>query len=134
VRSLLPPYSDFLLHDVGTGDGIAIALVEHYGLPREVVRAAHQATPLPLRLFRALDALMNRQGFSAKAVHDGRNKIRTAPLWGLRTHARLMHDGQSVQLEEAIVRHKGEAEQVTKKFVRLTPQQKADLLSFLSSL
>jgi CxxC motif-containing protein (DUF1111 family) len=25
------PYSDFLLHDVGTGDGIAIAAVEHYG-------------------------------------------------------------------------------------------------------
>src|ERR1700741_5308136 len=28
------PYSDFLLHDVGTGDGIAIALVEHFGRER----------------------------------------------------------------------------------------------------
>src|SRR5579864_5622560 len=28
------PYSDFLLHDVGTGDGISIALVEHFGRER----------------------------------------------------------------------------------------------------
>ena len=28
------PYSDFLLHNVGTGDGIAIALVEHFGRER----------------------------------------------------------------------------------------------------
>src|ERR1700719_2159439 len=28
------PYSDFLLHDVGTGDGIPIALVEHFGRER----------------------------------------------------------------------------------------------------
>jgi CxxC motif-containing protein (DUF1111 family) len=25
------PYSDFLLHDVGTGDGISIAVMEHFG-------------------------------------------------------------------------------------------------------
>src|SRR5438309_11424009 len=25
------PFGDFLLHDVGTGDGIAVAMVEHYG-------------------------------------------------------------------------------------------------------
>ena len=28
------PYSEFLLHDVGTGDGIPIALVEHFGRKR----------------------------------------------------------------------------------------------------
>jgi hypothetical protein len=25
------PYSDFLLHDIGTGNGIVIAMEEHYG-------------------------------------------------------------------------------------------------------
>ena len=28
------PYSNFLLHDVGTRDGIAIVLVEHFGRER----------------------------------------------------------------------------------------------------
>ena len=34
-----------------------------------------------------------------------RNKIRTAPLWGLRTRTRLMHDGQSLTIRDAILRH-----------------------------
>src|SRR5882724_4179644 len=44
------PYSDFLLHNVGTGDGIPIALIEHFGRERvqrrmrelETSRAAQQ--------------------------------------------------------------------------------------------
>jgi hypothetical protein len=60
--------------------------------------------------------------------------FRTAPLWGLRTHSRLMHDGDSVRLEDAIARHKGEASEVTQKFLRLTPREQEDVLSFLNSL
>ena len=42
------PYSDFLLHDVGTGDGIPIALVEHFGRERiekrmRELEASHEA-------------------------------------------------------------------------------------------
>jgi len=37
-------------------------------------------------------------------------KLRTAPLWGLRTRNRLMHDGNSLTLENAIERHNGEAD------------------------
>ncbi len=33
------PYSDFLLHDVGTGDGMVVPMVEHYG------RKMYQITP-----------------------------------------------------------------------------------------
>ncbi len=128
------PYSDFLLHDVGTGDGIAIAVVEHYAVPAASVQALYKSKQSAQVSFDDVDKVMNRRGFSYKAVHDGRNKIRTAPLWGLRTHSRLMHDGDSVRLGEAIARHKGEASDVTKKFHRLTPTEQKDLLSFLDSL
>jgi len=128
------PYSDFLLHDVGTGDGIAIAVVEHYAVPAASVQALYKSKPSAQVSFDEVDKVMNRRGFSYKAVHDGRNKIRTAPLWGLRTHSRLMHDGDSVRLRDAINRHKGEASEVTQKFHRLTPTEQKDLLSFLNSL
>src|SRR5580700_8608459 len=128
------PYSDFLLHDVGTGDGIAIAVVEHYAVPAASVQALYKSKPSAQVSFDEVDKVMNRRGFSYKAVHDGRNKIRTAPLWGLRTHSRFMHDGDSVRLRDAINRHKGEASEVTQKFHRLTPTEQKDLLSFLNSL
>ncbi len=72
---------------------------------------------------------MNRRGFPYKAVEDGRNKIRTAPLWGLRTHSRFMHDGDSVRLGDAIARHKGEASEVTEKFRRLLQPSKKTCLA-----
>jgi CxxC motif-containing protein (DUF1111 family) len=128
------PYSDFLLHDVGTGDGIAIAIVEHYAVPAESIRALYKPKQSAQVSFDEVDKVMNRAGFSYKAIHDGRNKIRTAPLWGLRMHSRFMHDGDSVRLGDAIARHKGEASEVTRKFLQLTPGAKKDVLSFLNSL
>ena len=35
------------------------------------------------------------------------NKIRTAPLWALRTRNCLMHDGLTFTREDAILRHAG---------------------------
>ena len=98
------PFGDFLLHDIGTGDGI----VETNG---EMTR----------------------------------NMVRTAPLWGLRTRDRLMHDGgssspptndgdQSFTLNEAIQRHGGQAASSRAAFNALTPVQKAQLFKFLKSL
>jgi len=90
---VIHPYSDFLLHDIGTGDGVV------------------QNGPA-----------------------DTATKLRTAPLWGLRTHERLMHDGASGSREQAILRHKGEAAATRTAFTKLTPQQQAQLLTFLDSL
>ena len=98
------PFGDFLLHDIGTGDGI----VEAGGEPT-------------------------------------RNMVRTAPLWGLRTRDRLMHDGgsssppsnsgsQSFTINEAILRHAGQATASTSAYQTLTPLQKAQLIRFLKSL
>jgi CxxC motif-containing protein (DUF1111 family) len=87
------PYGDFLLHDIGTGDGIV------------------QAGPA-----------------------DTANKLRTAPLWGLHVKSRFMHDLESLTLTDAIKRHAGEAEQVTRRFRALSPDQQQQLLTFLKSL
>ena len=92
-NKIIHPYSDFLLHDIKTGDGIV------------------QAGP-----------------------QDTANKLRTAPLWGLRMRPRFMHDLRSLTLENAIERHKGEAENVRERFFDLTEAQQQQLFTFLNSL
>ncbi|HEY0768607.1 MAG TPA: di-heme oxidoredictase family protein [Steroidobacteraceae bacterium] len=107
------PYSDFLLHDVGTGDGIVIATDEHYGKHMYQVKW---------------------KNFSFEACQSSANRMRTAPLWGVRTHPMLMHDGASQTLRDAIVRHRGEAADVTKRFERLSHADQEALVDFLESL
>ena len=92
-NKIIHPYSDFLLHDIETGDGIV------------------QAGP-----------------------QDTANKLRTAPLWGLRMRPRFMHDLKSLTLQDAIERHEGEAEHVIRKFRELSHTEKQQLISFLESL
>ena len=92
-NKIIHPFGDFLLHDVGTGDGIV------------------------------------QNGGQETAV-----KLRTAPLWGLRTRNRLMHDGNSLTLENAIERHNGEADDASDNFRRLPPRQRHALIAFLRSL
>jgi CxxC motif-containing protein (DUF1111 family) len=92
-NKIIHPYSDLLLHDVGTGDGI----VQNGG-------------------------------------PTTRNKIRTPPLWGLRTRGRLLHDGSALSIADAIKRHSGEATNVSKRYVTLSSLEKAKLRSFLNSL
>jgi CxxC motif-containing protein (DUF1111 family) len=87
------PFSDFLLHDIGTGDGI----VQNGG-------------------------------------PDTRNKLRTAPLWGLRTRGRLLHDGSASDLTTAIRRHDGEARFSRERFRDLERNDVRNLIAFLNSL
>ena len=87
------PFSDFLLHDVGTGDGI--------------VQNGGQATA---------------------------NKLRTPPLWGLRTRNRFMHDGLSLTLEDSIRRHRGTSSASTNRFNQLSERQRAQVIRFGRSL
>jgi len=101
------PFSDFLLHDVGTGDGIVIPVEEHFG-----------------RAYREMQPTFNITA----------NRMRTPPLWGVRTRSRLMHDGQSLTFEDAILRHRGEAEGVRKNFRHLSEAEKKQLITFLKSL
>jgi CxxC motif-containing protein (DUF1111 family) len=90
---IIHPFGDFMLHNVGTGDGI----------------------------------VQNGGG-------DTRNLIRTAPLWGLRTRTRLMHDGLTLTPLDAINRHAGQAAGAVSNFNALTASNKSLVLAFLNSL
>src|ERR1700737_135015 len=107
------PYGDFLMHDVGTGDGILQAIPEHYG---------H-------RVFQMMSDYLSKQDFESS-----RNKIRTAPLWGVRLRPRLMHDGASLTLRDAVSRHHGEAAGVLERFKKLKTSDQEAILKFLTSL
>jgi CxxC motif-containing protein (DUF1111 family) len=107
------PYGDFLLHDIGTGDGIVIATEEHYG------KRMHQA---------------QWNNFSLEAHRSTANKIRTAPLWGARLQPMLMHDGASLTFRDAILRHRGEASRVTERYEKLSQADQAAIVEFLKSL
>jgi len=90
---VIHPYSYYLLHSVGTGDGI--------------VQNGPQSTAM---------------------------KVRTTPLWGLRARNRFMHDGLSLTLGDAIVRHRGEAFFVIGMYRGLSPRQRQQMEAFLNSL
>ncbi len=90
-RKLVRLYSDLLLHDVGTGDGIEQA---------------------------------------AAAAEE----IRTPALWGLRFRRPLLHDGTAPTIDDAILKHSGEANSVVNRYRDLSQADKALLLAFLKSL
>jgi len=107
------PYGDFLMHDVGTGDGILQATREHYGN----------------KVFQMMSGYLSKQDFESS-----RNKIRTAPLWGVRLRPRLMHDGASLTLRDSILRHRGEATHASQQFEKLKRQDQEAIIEFLKSL
>jgi CxxC motif-containing protein (DUF1111 family) len=90
---IIHPFSDFLLHDVGTGDGI--------------VQNGGAAT---------------------------RNRLRTPPLWGLRTRGRFMHDALTMSVDAAIRRHAGQATAIRQSFEALSTVNRNRILAFLDSL
>jgi CxxC motif-containing protein (DUF1111 family) len=90
-RKSVPLFSDLLLHDIGTGDGI-----------KQGVAEAEQ--------------------------------MRTPALWGLRLRRPFLHDGSAATIEDAIARHRNEAERSRRSADRLDENQRAALLAFLRSL
>jgi CxxC motif-containing protein (DUF1111 family) len=52
----------------------------------------------------------------------------------VRTKSRFMHDLKSESFEQAILRHQNEASDSISLFKQLTPQERGELLKFLSSL
>jgi CxxC motif-containing protein (DUF1111 family) len=60
--------------------------------------------------------------------------MRTAPLWGMRTRNRLMHDGENILRNDAILRHTNQAENVIENYINLSTNQKNQIITFLNSL
>lgn len=60
--------------------------------------------------------------------------FRTAPLWGVGSTAPYGHDGASLDLDDAIRRHGGEAAQQSRSYAQLPEADRLALLEFLQSL
>jgi CxxC motif-containing protein (DUF1111 family) len=93
------PFSDFLVHDMGT--------------------------------------LGDRIGNSGDSVAVTR-RMRTAPLWGLQSRNKLLHDGRTTDRTAAILAHNGgtsgQGTASANAFQALSGAQKSDLLAFLNTL
>jgi hypothetical protein len=73
----------------------------------------------------------------ADGIRDGdasESEFRTAPLWGLRSRSRYLHDGRARTLRSAIVLHGGEALVAKRRFVTLPQEDRDALLAFLAGL
>src|SRR4030095_227832 len=68
--------------------------------------------------------------------YDGttRTQFLTTPLWGVGSTAPYGHDGRSINLNEVILRHGGEAAAAKDRFTRLEKGEVGMLLDFLNSL
>jgi len=73
------------------------------------------------------DFLLHNVGTGDDIVQNGGQAsadfVRTAPLWGSRTRDRLMHDGESLTRNDAILRHAGEANFVINNYLNLSTTQ-----------
>ena len=96
------------------------------------------------------DLLLHHMGSGLADGIDGKgfgqaigDQFRTAPLWGLSFRAVYLHDGRANNVMQAIEDHfslangtypASEANQVITNFNNLSPQDQADLISFINSL
>src|SRR3989442_2396642 len=81
-----------------------------------------------------LHDICTRDGIVQNGPPNTRNKVRTMPLWGVRTRVEFLHDGRARDLFEAIRLHNEEAEDVRERFNRLSQEEKARIITFLKSL
>ena len=83
------------------------------------------------------DLLLHDMGSLGDGIGQGAaapTEMKTAPLWGLRASAPYLHDGRARTIEEAIRLHEGEGKASRDRFLKLAPNQKAQLIEFLLSI
>jgi hypothetical protein len=132
-----------MLHEIGTGDGIA--QTQHaQRAPRDVSNLEKVPDNIVTQegsvRVQAVPQEGNRRALGDQPVLDQRtvNMIRTAPLWGLRVRPQLLHDGSALTLDEAIRKHKVRSKagdvDLPGNYEKLTDEQKKQLKAFLNSL
>jgi CxxC motif-containing protein (DUF1111 family) len=77
---------------------------------------------------------MGSLGDGIAQADAGPREIRTAPLWGVRLQAVLLHDGSAKNIPEAILRHAGQGAAASSAFAGLNHGQQKALVAFLKSL
>lgn len=98
------------------------------GVPSGIVFA-----PFSDFLLHDMGALGDQIGNTGDSVAVTR-RMRTAPLWGLRSRNKLLHDGRTTDRGAAILAHDGQALAGRNAFNALSSSQKNDLLAFLGTL
>jgi len=95
--------------------------------------ARQDGTALPVRAY--TDLLLHEMGNGPReGERDWRSEFRTPPLWGIATTGPpYLHDGSAKTLEDAIVRHDGEAAMSRRLYDALPADQKQTLLRFVST-
>jgi CxxC motif-containing protein (DUF1111 family) len=138
MRMLAPPPRGPINGQVREGQGQAQAIG---CLDCHVATLVTAGSDIAALSYKALhpftDLLLHDMGSLGDGIAQGAgngHQFRTAPLWGLRMQATMLHDGRATTFEQAIAAHDGQGAASRDKFAKLNAQQKAALLAFLGSL
>lgn len=131
-------------HDAGA------ALFERVGCSTCHVPTLHTRADYPIAALADIDApiytdlLLHDMGVAlADGMADGvdgqahSRDVRTAPLIGLRFSRTFLHDGRALSIEDALTQHRSEgseANSVIDSFSSLAPDERGQLIDFVSSL
>jgi CxxC motif-containing protein (DUF1111 family) len=138
MRMLAPPPRGPLTPDVHAGESVARAtgcfdchVPALRSGPADIGALAHR------QLWAYSDFLLHDMGALGDGLVQGiatGRQIRTAPLWGLRGQAALLHDGRAQTIAEAVQAHDGQGRGSRDRFARLGQRDRDALLAFLRSL
>ena len=139
-----------------TSNGISVAAFDTVPDPEDAATTAHpfgpdvEAFTRFMRSTKAPSRAPSTSSDTGEVIFDNigcvnchTDSLTTAPegtsfnggtFWGLRTRTRLMHDGQSLTIQDAIRRHAGQATSTVTAFNALSAADNAALMSFLNSL
>ena len=137
-RFLAPPARAAITDDAVAGErvfaeiGCGSCHLQSIQTGANIVAALNRVTFHPYS-----DFLLHDMGALGDGIAQGQagvREMRTAPLWGLRVAGRLLHDGSANGIEQAILRHDGQAAAARSRYTALDPDRLGALLAFLRSL